>query len=49
MFLGASGHPDVKPGILEVGILLKTRFPFDQACPPPTADRDARNAEDWLN
>ena len=26
MFLGAIGHPDVKPGILEVGILLKTRF-----------------------
>jgi len=26
IFLGAIGHPDVKPGILEVGILLKTRF-----------------------
>ncbi len=25
IFLGAIGHPDVKPGILEVGILLKTR------------------------
>src|ERR1035437_295734 len=23
IFLGAIGHPDVKPGILEVGILLK--------------------------
>ncbi len=23
MFLGAIGHPDVKPGILETGILLK--------------------------
>jgi hypothetical protein len=30
IFLGAIGHPDVKPGILEVGILLKTRFAFDQ-------------------
>jgi 3-isopropylmalate dehydrogenase len=26
VFLGAIGHPDVKPGILEQGILLKTRF-----------------------
>ena len=25
MFLGAIGHPDVKPGILEVGILLGRR------------------------
>jgi hypothetical protein len=31
MFLGAIGHPDVKPGILEVGILLKTRFALDQS------------------
>lgn len=30
IFLGAIGHPDVKPGILEVGILLKLRFAFDQ-------------------
>ena len=30
MFLGAIGHPDVKPGILELGILLKTRFALDQ-------------------
>jgi isocitrate/isopropylmalate dehydrogenase len=30
VFLGAIGHPDVKPGILEVGILLKTRFALDQ-------------------
>jgi hypothetical protein len=29
-FLGAIGHPDVEPGILEVGILLKTRFALDQ-------------------
>ncbi len=29
-FLGAIGHPDIKPGILEVGILLKTRFALDQ-------------------
>ncbi len=30
IFLGAIGHPDVKPGILEVGILLKARFALDQ-------------------
>jgi len=30
IFLGAIGHPDVKPGILETGILLKTRFGLDQ-------------------
>ncbi len=30
MFLGAIGHPDVKPGILEAGILLKIRFALDQ-------------------
>lgn len=30
MFLGAIGHPDVKPGVLEVGILLKARFALDQ-------------------
>ena len=30
MFLGAIGHPDVKPGILETGILLKARFALDQ-------------------
>ena len=30
VFLGAIGHPDVKPGILEQGILLKLRFHFDQ-------------------
>jgi len=28
-FLGAIGHPDVKPGILEQGILLKARFALD--------------------
>jgi 3-isopropylmalate dehydrogenase len=28
-FLGAIGHPDVKPGILETGILLKMRFSLD--------------------
>ena len=28
--LGAIGHPDVKPGVLEKGILLKTRFALDQ-------------------
>ncbi len=30
IYLGAIGHPDVKPGILEVGILLKARFALDQ-------------------
>ncbi len=30
MFLGAIGHPEVKPGILEAGILLKIRFALDQ-------------------
>lgn len=30
LYLGAIGHPQVKPGILEVGILLKTRFALDQ-------------------
>ncbi|MFW6226882.1 MAG: 3-isopropylmalate dehydrogenase [Bacteroidota bacterium] len=30
ILLGAIGHPDVKPGILEKGILLKTRFELDQ-------------------
>ena len=30
IYLGAIGHPDVKPGILEQGILLKVRFELDQ-------------------
>ncbi|MDY6905777.1 MAG: 3-isopropylmalate dehydrogenase [Thermodesulfobacteriota bacterium] len=30
IFLGAIGHPDVKPGILEKGLLLKLRFTCDQ-------------------
>jgi len=30
IFLGAIGHPDVKPGILETGILLRIRFSLDQ-------------------
>ncbi|MBN1685705.1 MAG: 3-isopropylmalate dehydrogenase [Spirochaetales bacterium] len=30
IYLGAIGHPDVKPGILETGILLKLRFELDQ-------------------
>jgi len=30
IYLGAIGHPDVKPGILEQGILLKIRFSLDQ-------------------
>ncbi len=30
MFLGAVGHPQVKPGILEKGILLRLRFELEQ-------------------
>jgi 3-isopropylmalate dehydrogenase len=30
IYLGAIGHPDVKPGLLEKGILLKLRFDLDQ-------------------
>ncbi|OQX53753.1 MAG: 3-isopropylmalate dehydrogenase [Candidatus Omnitrophica bacterium 4484_213] len=30
IYLGAVGHPDVQPGILEQGVLLKLRFSLDQ-------------------
>ena len=30
ILFGAVGHPDVKPGILEKGLLLRLRFVFDQ-------------------
>jgi len=30
IYLGAIGHPEVRPGILEQGILLKIRFTLDQ-------------------
>jgi 3-isopropylmalate dehydrogenase len=30
VYLGAIGHPEVKPGVLEKGILLKLRFHLDQ-------------------
>jgi 3-isopropylmalate dehydrogenase len=30
IFLGAIGHPDVAPGILEKGLLLRMRFDLDQ-------------------
>ncbi|MCM8767828.1 MAG: 3-isopropylmalate dehydrogenase [Candidatus Omnitrophica bacterium] len=30
IYLGAVGHPDVPPGVLEKGILLKIRFELDQ-------------------
>src|SRR5207248_1049361 len=30
ILLGAIGHPDVRPGILEKGILLRTRFELEQ-------------------
>lgn len=30
VYLGAVGHPDVKPGVLEKGLLLELRFQLDQ-------------------
>jgi 3-isopropylmalate dehydrogenase len=30
IFLGAVGHPKVKPGLIEKGLLLETRFQLDQ-------------------
>ena len=30
VFLGAIGHPDVAPGVLEKGLLLELRFKLDQ-------------------
>jgi len=30
IYLGAVGHPEVKPGIIETGVLLKLRFALDQ-------------------
>lgn len=30
IYLGAIGHPDITPGILEKGVLLKLRFELDQ-------------------
>ena len=30
IYLGAVGHPQVKPGILEKGILLRLRFELEQ-------------------
>ncbi len=30
IYLGAIGHPEVKPGVLEQGILLRIRFELDQ-------------------
>ena len=30
IYLGAIGHTDIKPGILEKGVLLKLRFELDQ-------------------
>jgi 3-isopropylmalate dehydrogenase len=30
IYLGAIGHPEVKPGILEKGLLLRLRFELDQ-------------------
>ncbi|TVP72795.1 MAG: 3-isopropylmalate dehydrogenase, partial [Nitriliruptor sp.] len=30
IYLGAVGTPEVPPGVIEVGLLLKLRFAFDQ-------------------
>src|SRR5205823_7713505 len=30
LFVGAVGHPDVPPGVLEKGVLLRLRFAFHQ-------------------
>src|SRR5207248_2871161 len=30
IYLGAVGHPDVPPGVLEKGLLLELRFQLDQ-------------------
>jgi len=30
IYLGAIGHPDIEPGVLERGIILKARFALDQ-------------------
>jgi len=30
IYMGAIGHPDIPPGLLEKGIILKLRFHFDQ-------------------
>ncbi len=30
IYLGAVGHPDVPPGVLEKGLLLRARFELDQ-------------------
>jgi 3-isopropylmalate dehydrogenase len=30
IYLGAVGDPDVKPGVIETGVLLKLRFALDQ-------------------
>ncbi len=35
IYLGVIGHPDVKPGILEQGILLRTRFVLTLRQPAP--------------
>jgi len=36
--LGAIGHPDVKPGILEKGILLRLRFELEQYIQSPAGE-----------
>jgi hypothetical protein len=43
IFVGAIGHPDVKPGILEVGILLKTRFTLDHGRQTPDSKSRMRS------
>ena len=59
IFLGAIGHPDVKPGILEKGILLALRFGLDQyinlrpvrlmpGVPSPLANRKPGDIDFWV-
>ena len=42
IYLGAIGHPDVKPGILENGILLKLRFDARPLHQPATREALSR-------
>ena len=58
IYLGAIGHPDVKPGILEKGILLRLRFELDQYInlrpvklypnvPTPIKDKGPEKSTSW--
>ncbi len=47
IYPGAIGHPDVKPGILEKGILLRLRFELDQYINLRPVERCLRYAFDY--